>query len=317
MSQSESLPQSPESRLVLFLKGIYGIWISERPAQFAAALAYYAIFSFVPLIYISLTLTEIGIDRLSVEQQFYTRITEVAGAEAAQALQQAVADLAERTAGDSTLTTVIGFVALAFTASLAFFQLQHTLNTVWQVPPPNRGQTRAYMLNRLLAFSMVLGVALLLTVAAVANLLVSLVTSSAKWSAVVPTANFLTMTGLATLALALIYKVLSNAEVAWRQAWVGALVAAFLSVAGLSLVKLYLTTGRFASALEAAGAAAVLLMGFYYLGQTFVLGAVIIRVLATLSGSELVPRDDPGRSGNSSSKKRMGNRHGQVAEQQE
>jgi hypothetical protein len=58
-------------------------------------------------------------------------------------------------------------------------------------------------------------------------------------------------------------------------------------------------------------------MGFYYLGQTFVLGAVIIRVLATLSGSELVPRDDPGRYGNSSSKKRMGNRHGQVAEQQE
>jgi membrane protein len=286
--------------MVVFLKEIYGIWISERPTQFAAALAYYAIFSFVPLIYISLTITEIVIERLSVDQQFYARVTEVVGVEAAQALQEAVASLAERTAGSSTLTTAIGFIALAFTASLAFFQLQHTLNSIWKVPPPRRGQTQAYMLNRLLAFSMVLGVALLLIVAAVANLLVSLVTTRVEWSAIVPTANFLTTTGLAALALALIYKVLSNADVSWRQAWLGAVVAALLSVAGLSLVKLYLSTGRFTTALEAAGAVAVLLMGFYYLGQIFVLGALVIRVRASMSGSELVPRDDPSGSGSGS-----------------
>jgi len=302
MSQPESDPQpkSSENKLAVFLKEMYGIWISERPTQFAAALAYYAIFSFVPLIYISLALTEIVISRLSVEEQFYTRISEVISAEAAQALQEAVSSLAERTAGDGTLTTVIGFIALAFTASLAFFQLQHTLNTIWKVPPPKRGQTRAYMLNRLLAFSMVLGVALLLIVAAVANILVSVITTHVEWAAVVPTANFLTTTGLAALALVLIYKVLSNAEVRWRQAWVGAVIAAILSVVGLYFVKLYLSTGRVTSALEAAGAAAVLLMAFYYLGQTFVIGAVIIRVLAKMSGSELVPRDGPGGSGNAS-----------------
>jgi membrane protein len=251
------------------------------------------------LIYISLTLTEIVISRLSVEQQFYARITEVVSEEAAQALQEAVSSLAERTAGDSTLTAVIGFVALAFTASLAFFQLQHTLNTIWRVPPPRRGQTRAYMLNRLLAFSMVLGVALLLIIAAVANILVSVITSHVEWAAIVPTANFLTTAGMAALALALIYKVLSNAEISWRQALVGAVIAAILSVVGLYLVKLYLSTGRFTTALEAAGAAAVLLMAFYYLGQTFVIGAVVIRVLAEMSGSGIVPHDDPSRSDDS------------------
>jgi membrane protein len=297
MTQPESDPQpkSPDRKLVIFVKEIYAIWISERPTQFAAALAYYAIFSFVPLIYISLTLTEIVISRLSVEEQFYTRISEVISAEAAQALQEAVSSLAERTAGDSTVTTVIGFIALAFTASLAFFQLQHTLNSIWKVPPPSRGegQTRAYMLNRLLAFAMVLGVALLLIVAAVANVLVSVITSRVEWAAIVPTANFLTTTGLATLALLLIYKVLSNATVRWRQALVGAVIAGILSVVGLYLVKLYLSTGRFTTALEAAGAAAVLLMAFYYLGQIFVIGAVVIRVLAKMSGAELVPREDP------------------------
>jgi uncharacterized BrkB/YihY/UPF0761 family membrane protein len=67
---------------------------------------------------------------------------------------------------------------------------------------------------------------------------------------------------------------------------------------GLSLVKLYLSASRFSSALEAAGAAAVFLMAFYYLGQIFVLGAVVIRVLASMSGSKIVPRKDPSKPGN-------------------
>ena len=225
---AEAQPKSRESKLVVFGKEIYGIWISERPTQFAAALAYYAIFSFVPLIYIAFAITELVIERLSVEEQFYAQIADLLGTEIAQALQEAVASLAQRTAGDTTLTTVIGFVALAFTASLAFFQLQHALNTIWKVPPPSRGQTRVYILNRLLALAMVLGVALLLIISAVANLLVSLVNAQVEWGGFVSTVNFFGLAGLAALTFALIYKVLPNAKVAWRHVWFGAGVAALL-----------------------------------------------------------------------------------------
>jgi membrane protein len=299
MSQTDSGPQkSSEGKLPAFLKEIYAIWIGERPTQFAAALAYYAIFSFVPVIYIALTITEFVIQRLSVEEQFYAQLANLLGTEVAQALQEAVTSLAQRTGGDTTLTTVIGFVALAFTASLAFFQLQHTLNTIWKVPPPSRGQTRAYVWNRLLALVMVLGVALLLIVAAVVNFLVSLVNARVEWGGFVSTVNFLGLAGLAALSFALIYKVLPNAKVAWRHVWVGAGLAALLLSVGLSLVKLYLSAGRFSSALEAAGAVAVFLMAFYYLGQIFVLGAVVIRVFASMSGAAIVSREDTSQSGN-------------------
>ncbi len=300
MSQPDSVPQSKhsESKPVVFLKEIYGIWINERPSQFAAALAYYAIFSFVPVIYIAFTITERVVTRLSVSEPFYNQVTNLLGVEIAQALQEAVASLAEKTTGGSTLTTVIGFVALAFTASMAFFQLQHTLNTILQVPPPSRGQTRAYVLNRLLAFAMVLGVALLFIVAAVVNRLVSLVDAQIQLGWFVTAANFLGLAGLAVLTFALIYKVLPNAKVAWRDVLVGAGVAALLLTAGVSLVKLVLGANRFGSALEAAGAAAVFLMAFYYLGQIFVLGAVVIRVIASMSGSKIVPREAPNPSGN-------------------
>ena len=265
MSQPESVPQRKfsENKLVLFLKEIYGIWISERPTQFAAALAYYSIFSLVPVIYITFTITELVIERLSVAETFYTRIANLLGAEIAQALQEAVTGLAEKTAGDTTLTTIIGFVALVFTASMTFVQLQRTLNTIWKVPPPSRGQNRAYVLNRLLAFAMVLGVALLFIVAAAANTLISLVNSQVQWGGFVSITNFFGLAALAALTFALLYKVLPNAKVAWRHVWVGAGLAALLLTAGLSLVKLYLSASRFSSALEAAGAAAVFLMAFY------------------------------------------------------
>ena len=280
-----------------FFKELYQIWITERPTQFAAALAYYAIFSVVPVIYIAFTLADFLVGQLAVDERFYDQLAAIFGAEVALALQDAVAGVAERTAGGSALTSVIGFLALAFTASLLFFQLQHTLNSIWRVPPPTRGATGAYVRNRLLAFAMVLGVVLVLIVATLANIVVSFITARVEWSVAVSFANAFTFVGLVALSLALIYKALPNAQVAWRDVWVGAGVAALLLTAGISLVKLFFSAARISSALEAAGAAAVLLMGFYYIGQIFVLGAVVTRVYATVFGRGIVPREGAGQPG--------------------
>jgi membrane protein len=294
MSQPEPAPQqkSPESKLVTFAKELYEIWIAERPAQYAAALAYYAIFSFVPVIYIAFTITNIVVSRLAVEEQFYTQVASVLGTEIAQAVQQAVANLATRTTSTSPLISIIGFLALAFSASLIFFQLQHALNTIWKVPPPKRGQTRAYALNRLLAFAMVLGVVLMLIAATVVNALISLISSVLPWGGPASVGSFVGLALLAAVAFALIFRVLPNARVAWRPIWLGAGAAALLLAIGITLVKLYLSASRFSTAFEAAGAVAVLLMAFYYIGQIFVLGALIVRVYASMSGSEIVPRQD-------------------------
>jgi membrane protein len=275
-----------------FLKELYRIWITERPTQFAAALAYYAIFSFVPVIYIAFAITDIFVSRLSVSEQFYAQITGLLGAEIAQALQDAVAGLAERTGSSSPLVSLISFVVLAFTASLLFFQLQHTLNTLWKVPPPTRGETRAYVRNRLLAFAGVLGVVVLMIVATAVNLLVSLVSSRLDWGSPVSFGSLVAFVGLAALSFALLYKALPNAKVAWRDVWLGAGVAAVLVTAGFYLLKLYLGANKLSSALEAAGAVAVFLMGFYYLGQIFVLGALFTRVYASMVGSGIVPREE-------------------------
>jgi membrane protein len=292
MSNSESVPEpsSTEKGLKPFLKQIYHIWITERPAQFAAALAYYAIFSFVPVIYLAFSIADKLFQQLSVADQLYALIGDVLGTEVALSLQEAVASMGARTTGGTTLSTIIGLLALAFAASLTFFQLQFTLNTIWQVPRPSRDGTRSYIRGRLLAFAMVLGVVLFLIVVAALNVVVSFLNSLIGWGGAVSFINLLALVGLATVSFALLYKVLPNARVAWRDVWLGAGVAALLIGAGMYVVKFYLSASKFSSAMEAAGAVAVLLMTFYYAGQIFIIGALITRVYASMYGSRIVPR---------------------------
>lgn len=291
-SKPEAQLEPSEIGLKPFAKQLYSIWISERPAQFAAALAYYAIFSFVPVIYIAFSIADKLFQQLSVSDRLYEMVSDVLGSEITLAIQEAVASTAARTEGGSALGTVIGILVLLFAASMAFFQLQFTLNAVWQVPRPTRGGTQSYIRGRLLAFLGVLGVVLLLIVIAALNVVVSFLNSLVDWGGSVSILNLVVFVGLAAVCFALLYKALPNAKVAWRDVWLGAGVAAFLISAGMYVVKFYLSAGKFNTAMEAAGAVAVLLMTFYYAGQIFIIGALVTRVYASMYGSKIVPQVD-------------------------
>ena len=98
--------------------------------------------------------------------------------------------------------------------------------------------------------------------------------------------NYLVYGSLLTLALALIYKVLPNVEVAWRDVWVGSVVTTVLMIVALQLAGLLLSVNRFDTALQAAGSVALFLVSFYFFGTIFIFGAVFIRVYATIFGSQ-------------------------------
>lgn len=287
MCQTES---ETEHRLMTFLKEIYHIWISERPSQFAASLAYYGIFAFVPIIYIALAVAGVFIDEITAVDQFSAQVAGTLGNEAAQLLEDSLIRLSENSTEGTLLSSLISFIALFSAASLMFFQLQHTLNTIWKIPPPKRGETRAYVKKRLLAFVMVLGVGLFLIAATLVNLVLNIFTSFFGLDIAMAGATFLSQMGLVTVGLALIYKVLPDAQVIWRDVLAGSAVTATLIALGVKLLALYLSHSNTASALEAAGAVAVFLLAFYFLGQLFVFGAVFTRVYASLFGSKIVPR---------------------------
>ena len=93
------------------------------------------------------------------------------------------------------------------------------------------------------------------------------------------------MIALGTLAFAIIYKVLPNTKIAWRDVWVGALVTALLIAVGGWGLGLYLANSSISSAFEAAGTMAVFLISVFFFAQLFLFGAVFTRVYASVFGS--------------------------------
>ncbi len=275
------------TKIGALVKGIYRIWIGERPGPLAASLAYYALFSMAPVAYLAVTIAGVFVDASQLVIQLERELEELLGPEAVEQFAGAVEALAESTTRASTIGSLISFIVLVFSASLIFFQLQYVLNVVWKAPPPSRDETRNYIRNRLLAFVMVLLVGLALVVATVANLLISMVSFLPDFEGILFMANILIFGLLLTMGLALIYKFLPNVDIVWKDVWVGSAVTAALIIIAFQLFGVLLTANRFNTALQAAGSVALFLISFYFLATIFIIGAVFTRVYATVFGSHL------------------------------
>jgi membrane protein len=131
---------------------------------------------------------------------------------------------------------------------------------------------------------------LLFVVATLLNVVITWFGSLFELSPSMPVLNILAFLGLSTLAFALIYKILPEAHIRWRDVWIGALVTAILVAVALFLFGAYLNRGNIGNAFEAAGAFAVLLIGIYTIAQVFLFGAMFTRVYSEAYGSRSVER---------------------------
>jgi membrane protein len=273
-----------------FMKEVYQIWIGERPSTLAAALAYYSLFSFAPAIFIAYTIAGLFINEQQITDQLMVRLENTLGVEAAQYIQDSVTSIAQNTSGGSTLVSLIGFVALLLAASMLFYQLQFALNTVWKVPPPKKGGTLALMRGRLLAFGMVLGIGLLLILLTMLSVITSVIYSYLELPPEMPILNTLIVIGIGTVCFALMYKILPDVDIEWKDVWIGAAVTSVLVAIGIWLLGIYMGSARITSALEAAGVVAVLLITFYVMAQIFLFGAIFTRVYSGMYGSMIIPK---------------------------
>jgi len=275
--------------LKLFVKELYKIWISERPTQLAAALAYYSMFSFAPIIFVAVSIVGLFIEDIDPASQLFQRLEEMFGEEISVMVQEAVMALSKTPSSSSILVSLISFLALLFAASGLFFQLQFSLNKIWRVPPPQKGQTTSFIRQRLFSFLIVIGFGLIWVLAIFGNLLLAWFGSFLE--RVLGLGGGLLFAGrlaapvLMVLIVALFYKILPETKVAWRDVWLGAILSTALILAALILVGLFFKYTSLSSALQASGAFTVLLVGFYYVAQIFLLGAVCCRVYANLYGS--------------------------------
>ncbi len=282
-----------------FVKELYLIWISERPNQLAAALAYYGMFSFAPIIFVAVSIAGLFIKEINLADQFFQRLESQFGEGISNIVRGAVTALSGTPSSSSIVVSAISFLALLYAASGMFFQLQFSLNTIWRVPPPQKGQSKSYIRQRLISFIIVIGVGLFGVLAAFASLLLAWFGSIMERLLGLGGSQVLVLklSGpfLLFIIIALFYRVLPEIKIAWRDVWLGAAVATTFILAAIFLAGFFLQFISLDSALQATGAFTVLLVGFYYIAQIFLLGALCCRVYAGYYGSKRsTPEMGPG-----------------------
>ena len=270
-------------------------WSRDRAPRLGAALAYYTVFSLVPFLVVVIAVIGLVFGEVAAQSAILSQIAELVGEQTAAATK----DMIQRADQPSTglFATAVAVTTLLIGASGVFGQLQDTLNTVWGVEPKEGRGVWGFIKDRFLSFVAVLGTGFLL--------LVSLILSSAlsalgKWfngllplpEIVLQVMNFAVSFVIITGLFALIFKVLPDAKVAWRDVWIGAALTSALFTIGKFALGVYLGKSNVASAYGAAGSLVLVLLWVYYSAQILLYGAEFTQVYANRVGERIVPTPD-------------------------
>jgi membrane protein len=277
------------------IKGAITDWDAHNDSRLAASLACYTLLSIAPLVVLSVAVAGWAFGEEAARGQIAKEIGSVVGADAAHAIEAIV--LNARTPTSGIIGTVTGLVILVFGASGVFAELQSALNSIWGVAPkPGRG-FMGIVRDRIFSFAMVVAVAFLLLVSLVVS--AGLAATGRFFSSAMPggaelwqIVNLLVALGVSTLLFALVYKVVPEAKIAWRDVWLGALVTAVLFSLGKFLLGLYIGRASVASSYGAAGSLVALVVWIYYSSQIVFLGAEFTQVYAHAKEGSIAPKDN-------------------------
>lgn len=269
-------------------------FLDDDCPRLAAALAFYAVFCVPALVLLATLVAGVFLDAAEVRGTIADRLGSLIGPRGASELTTMLEE-ADAGGSRSGVAAVLGTAALLFGATAAFAQLQVALNTAWGVRPRTKG-VRHLLLKRLLSFILLLIIGLLLFVSLLASAFVARVTDTAvRWlpelpaSHVLTTIDFLLSLLLGMVLFAAILRWIPDAEIAWRDVWVGAAVTAFLFNLGQFLLGFYLGRSQHVGAYGTAGALVLLLLWVYYSAMILLFGAEFTRAWTRRVGRTIVP----------------------------
>ena len=273
--------------LVLLLRDAVDRWNADRAPRLAAALAYYATFSLAPLALVTIWIAGRIFGDATAQRYLIDLIAQNFGADSAAFVQDMIGSVARTSAGP--LFGFIAVIGLLFGATGLFFGMQDALNTVWNVPPdPPRNWWRSLLgliQDRALSFVMVLASGGILIVSLAVSTLLTVLDPLLRVvqpnsAALLNIVDLLTSFVIATVLFAVLYRVLPEARVRWRDVWLGGLSAALLFTVGKFALSLYLTYSNVRTVFGAASSFVVVLIWIYYSAQIFLFGAEVCRVYA-------------------------------------
>ena len=280
-----------QSRTLDFLREVGREWRDDDALIQGAALAYYALFAMAPLLVLVIAVAGLVLGRAAAQGRLVDEIQGLMGPDGARMVEGMVEHVSSP--GSGITATVVSLATIVLGASGVVGQLRSSLNRIWGVRQ-TQGGVRGMLRQRLVALGLIVGMGGLMLVSAALSAILAavhdvLAADMPLLARLLPVANFTVSFGLATVLFGMIFRVLPDVDLGWRDVILGASVTALLFTIGKSLLGLYLGRAGATSVYGAAGALVLVLLWIYYSAQILLLGAEFTDVYSRRYGSRRAP----------------------------
>jgi len=279
--------------LLEILKESFKGFSDDKVLKLSGSLAYTMVFSIGPLLLIIITVSSAFFGREAIEGTIYSQLQGFMGKDTALQLQDIIKHAA--ISGKSSVATVIGIIALVIGATGVFSEIQDSLNMIWGLKAKPKKGWVAFLKNRVLSFSLIVGLGFLLLVSLVLSALVEAFGRhlqsrfSSLSTVMIYIINLVVTIGLSGFIFAIVFKVLPDASIKWKDVIVGALVTTFLFLLGKFGISFYISKSNVGTTYGAAGSLVVLLLWIYYSSLILYFGAEFTQAYAIRLGEPIKP----------------------------
>lgn len=275
------------------LKAAFNGFINDMALKFSASLAYYTIFSIAPLLLLLISLAGVFLGKDAIQGKVFREINGLVGNEAAKQIQDMIRHL--EMSGKSTISVIIGIVTLILGATSVFGEIQESINIIWQVKPKPKVGWLKLVKDRLLSGSIIVTLGFLLLVSFIVN--GALLALSEKLKTFLPDITVVVFQVISraisfiviSVLFGVIFKVLPDTKIKWRDIRSGAIFTAVLFMIGRLVIGLYISSTS--STYGAAGSLIVLLLWVYYTAAILYFGAEFTRAYADFYGIRIEPAE--------------------------
>ena len=278
-----------------YLKQVFTEFIEDNILKYSASLAYYTVFSLAPVLIVIISICGVLFGRDAIQGHIYGQIKGLVGNDAAVQIQDTIKNI--HLTGHNVFATIVSVVILLIGATGIFGEVQDSLNKIWGLRVKTRKTWWKLILNRLLSFSLIISIGFVMMVSLLLNAIVSafgnfLARYFSEFSVIVVQITDSVLTFVVTTFLfSLMFKVLPDAKIKWKDVFVGGLITSVFFTLGKLGIGYYLGRSNIASVYGAAGSIMIIMVWVYYSSIILYLGAEFTKVYAKLHGGKIYPNE--------------------------
>lgn len=277
----------------LILRQTFTEFLNDHGLKFSASLSYYTIFALGPVLLIIISLAGIFFGKDAVEGKIYWQIQGLIGSGAALQIQEIISNIeGSRFTGSGV---ILGLVILFIGATGVFTEMQDSINYIWSIKTKPKKSVLKFIFDRLTSFSLIISFGFILMVSLGVHALVDLLHDQLKGYFDEATVlifhlfNYVILFCIITTLFAIIFKILPDAKIRWKDSYVGAMFTAVLFMIGKFFIGLYLGNSTIGVTFGAATSVIIILVWVYYTSIILYFGAEFTKVYTMNFGGGLVP----------------------------